>query len=300
MKNALVIIISFALVSSLFAQEFVQENPNKEDLTHSALTMEKVSGEKKFESGLNSTLKKSLSPEKDKSLVLGGVLSAIVPGAGEFYAKSYLKAAIFLALEAGMWVGYAVYQGKETTQTEYFRSLADREWDVRQYAQWIHDKVTGGASVNPQEPDLNTLRNQLNAVEATQFSHQLPQFGTQQYYELIGKYQSFVAGWKDADINVITGTVDYNNPNSWVNYKTRMQDEYGVIRQKANDYYDISTRFLSGVIINHVLSAADAVWSVHMFNSNLQVKTGMRVQERFGGVFMERYTLPTANISVQF
>ena len=38
--------------------------------------------------------------ENKKSPLLAGVLSFVVPGAGEFYSESYIKSAIFIALEA--------------------------------------------------------------------------------------------------------------------------------------------------------------------------------------------------------
>jgi len=296
MKNVIAIIVSFILVSTSFAQE----TPKKEDLTNYALSTNKVSQEKKIEKDAKENFHRNISAGNEKSPVLGGVLSALVPGAGELYSKSYVKAAIFLAVEAGMWIGYATFQNKGNTQTDSYQAFADANWSVRQYAQWVHDKITGGASINPNEPDLNVLRSQLNAVEATAFSHQLPVYGSQQYYELIGKYQNFVTGWKDADYNNISGAVVYTDPNSYVNVKTGMFNSYSYDRQKANDYFDTSTRFITGVIVNHVLSAADAVWSVHIFNNNLKVKTGMRIEERFGGILMEKYSLPTANISVQF
>ena len=294
MKNALAIIISFVLVSSSIAQE----NPNREDLTHYALTSTQESVTSSQEKEVKENFHKNLSAETEKSPVLGGVLSAIVPGAGEFYSKSYLKAAIFLAVEAGLWIGYTTYQNKGNTQTDTYQAYANANWDVRRYATWLRDQA-GATGVNPSESNLDVLRTQINAFESTKFSHTLPVYGSQQYYELIGKYQNFVPGWKDAS-PTISATVNYNDPNSYVNVKTGMFNSYSFDRQQANEYYDTSTRFITGVIINHVLSAADAVWSVHMFNSNLKVKTGLRIQERFGGIFMERYSLPMANVSVQF
>lgn len=299
MKNALAIIISFVLVSSSFAQDF-QENKesklSKEDLTNYALSSNKVSLEKDIKDKFH----KSISAESEKSPVLGGVLSALVPGAGEFYAKSYLKAGIFLAVEAGLWIGYATFQNKSNTQTDIYKAYADANWSVRKYAQWIHDKVPGGEGVDPTVADLNVLRSQLNAVESAKFSHTLPVYGTQQYYELIGKYQSFVAGWSDAVNSVIVYTQNYADPYYYENYKTTRQVDYSYTRQKSNDYYDTSMRFVMGAILNHVLSAADGVWSVTMFNKKIGVNTGMRVEERYGGMFMEKYSLPTANLSIQF
>lgn len=295
MKNALAIIVCFVLVSSSAAQD-KKENLSRQDLTNYALTISKVSKE----TDVKNNFHKSVSEEREKSPVLGAVLSGIIPGAGEIYSKSFLKAGIFLALEAGLWTGYAIYQRKSNDQTDYFQNFADTHWDVRKYAQWIHDKVPGGTNVNPNEPDLNTLRSQLNTVESANFSHTLPVYKTQQYYELIGKYQNFVAGWFDADISVINYNGGLSDPNWYDNYKTPTFISYSYDRQLANDYYNTSMKFITGVIINHVLSAADAVWSVSMFNKRLGVKTGMRVEQRYGGVFMQPYSLPTANVSVQF
>ena len=169
MKNALVIIISFVIVSSSFAQEV----PNKEDLTHYALSSDEASNKTLQEKDVKEKFHKNISASNEKSPVLGGVLSAIVPGAGEFYAKSYLKAAIFLAVEAGMWIGYTTFQNKGNTQTDSYQAYANQNWSVRKYATWLRDQA-GATGVNPSEADLNTLRNQINSFEATHFSHQLP------------------------------------------------------------------------------------------------------------------------------
>jgi len=298
MKNIFVVIIfltiSFAMLSSVFAQSNLDKELTKADLTNNILSSTGLS----VENNIKNNFHKSISAGEEKSAVLGGALSALLPGAGEFYAKSFVKSAIFIALEAGLWIGYAVYQNKGNTQTDQFHAFADAKWSVRKYATWLRDQA-GATGINPNEADLNILRNQINAFEAGKFSHTLPEYGAQQYYELIGKYQNFVPGWEDAS-PTISATVNYSDPNSYVNVKTGMFNSYAIDRQQANDYYDASKRFVSGVIINHVLSIADAIWSVSIYNKNLQVKTGLRIQERFGGFLMERYTLPMANVSVQF
>lgn len=293
MKKVFAVILALVFSSS-FAQEKISRNISKDDLTNAALS----SKNSNTETDIKNNFHKSVSASKEKNAVLGGVLSAVLPGAGEFYSESYLKAGIFLALEAGLWAGYTIYRNKGNSQTDYFQSYADQNWSVRKYATWLRDQA-GATGVNPAESNLDVLRNQINSFEATHFSHQLPTYGSQQYYELIGKYQNFVPGWSDAS-PTISATVNYNDPNSYVNVKTPMFNGYSVDRQKANDYFDSSEKFVMGVIVNHVLSAADAVWSVSMFNKKYEVKTGMRIQERFGGKFMQPYSLPTASVSVQF
>ena len=50
--------------------------------------------------------------ENKKSPILAGVLSFLIPGAGEVYTEEYLKAGIFLAIEAAVITTAVVYDGK--------------------------------------------------------------------------------------------------------------------------------------------------------------------------------------------
>ena len=51
-----------------------------------------------------------------------------------------------------------------------------------------------------------------------------------------------------------------------------MFTDYSYDRQEANSYYDKATTSLTLVVLNHILSAADAAWSVSMFNKDLKSK----------------------------
>ncbi|MCX7878478.1 MAG: hypothetical protein N2510_07555, partial [Ignavibacteria bacterium] len=136
-------------------------------------------------------------PKKKKSVALGVLLSAILPGAGEFYGESYLKAGIFLGVELLAWGTYIYFTGRGDKKDEEFRKFADQNWDVRRYARWLNDQFQ--QSINWQEPDLQELRRQIILAEQElRFSHTLPEYYTQQYYEVIGKYQTFMGGWADA------------------------------------------------------------------------------------------------------
>jgi len=48
------------------------------------------------------------------------------------------------------------------------------------------------------------------------------------------------------------------------------------MRGNANDAYNLASKAVIGIYINHLLSAIDAVWSASKFNDNLAVK--MRVE----------------------
>ncbi len=243
---------------------------------------------------LNNIKEPVITNAGEKSPYLGALFSGIIPGTGELYAKSYIKSAIFFAVEAGLWILYANYENEGDDQTVAYQNYANQYWSINKYAGWlVQEQFTGyGAITNPDNPDHNQLRKQINVVEAQNFSHQLPPIGDQQYYELIGKYQNFVTGWSDADLNVV-------NRNNFGTYKTDMFIGYSYDRQEANSYYDKGTTTLTFVILNHILSAADGAWSVSMFNKDLKIKTGVHLENKYSFTG-EKKLLPVGNLSVTF
>jgi len=242
---------------------------------------------------LNNTLQDT--PKKKKSVAIGVILSALIPGAGEFYGENYLKAGIFFGVELLAWGTFIYFTKKGDNKTDEFEQFADENWDIRRYAQWLVDEwdATG---VDPQEPNREVLRAQVNAFEATEFSHQLPDFGTQQYYELIGKYQPYVAGWRDAYANGVW-LITQQNVQS---YQTPMFKDYSIDRGDANDLYNYAKVGPITAILNHILSAADAAWTISTYNKKIKVETGFRM-----GNYISPYTYklemqPTFNMRISF
>jgi hypothetical protein len=197
-----------------------------------------------------------------KSPVLSGVLSAILPGAGQVYNEDWWIAGIFVAVEAALITTAVVYDNKGDDQTEYFENYADENWSVVQYAEYLNSKganveINQDESLPPWERIVSW--SQLNEAEreyASPGSHTLPPHGEQQYYELIGKYHQYIPGWP-----------------GWVNTGTPPQImlDYSQMRGQANDYYNTASTAVVGIYINHLLSAAEAVWGATRFNKNLAV-----------------------------
>ena len=238
----------------------------------------------------------NVTPKK-KSPWLAAGMSALLPGAGEFYGKSYLKAAIFFGVEVLTWGSFAYFRVKGDNQTDSFEKYANQNWDVRRYARWLLDQnfqESGG--INPNEPDLDVLRAQINACESANFSHTLPEYYSQQYYEVIGKYQNFQGGWSDAE-----------NSSGWIltkqnfaTYHTNMFDFYAGERQKANDFYNYATAGAIVVIVNHILSAADAAWTISLYNKKIKMETGFNIK-RYESPFTGQVgNLPSFNLKVIF
>jgi hypothetical protein len=226
----------------------------------------------------------NLFVEKNKkSPFLASVFSLILPGSGELYAKSYLKAGIFAAVEATLITVGIIYNKKGDNQTDTFQKYADENWSVVKYAKWMVDNkdflglpsdLTYGDIITNDNPNLAPWQQvnfgKLNFYEdqvtgGSGFTHKLPDHGEQQYYELIGKYHQYNPGWDDynqgTDIKALT-------PHFVL---------YSGMRGDANDLYNVSTKAVVGIYINHVLSALDAAWTTSVYNKEVAMQ--LRVKQ---------------------
>ncbi len=219
-----------------------------------------------------------------KSIWIAAGLSVLVPGAGEFYAESYWKAALFFAVEVAVLAVAYSYDRRGNTQTDSYREFANRNWSVVKYAQYAQTlappentytwRIQGTEGMDPFDrpwtqvnwAELNRMERDIAVTPPSQYySHTLPPYGDQQYFELIGKYPQFNQGWNDAP-----PAFNYGDP------LTPKFLYYSGERGKANEYYTNATRWVTIAIVNHLLSALDAAWSAAMFNS-AQATMGMRV-----------------------
>ncbi len=237
------------------------------------------------------------TPKKKKKVWLGAVLSALLPGAGEFYGENYLKAAIFFGVEVLAWGTFTYFTLKGDDKTDAFQKYANENWDIHQYGRWLNEEWEQ-SGVNWQETNLDILRAQVIAAEQEiGFSHSLPELYSQQYYELIGKYQPYVAGWKDARDASGNWLITQQNVES---YQTAMFKSYSADRGDANDMYNYAKIGPITAILNHILSAADAAWTISTYNKKIKVETGFRM-----GNYVSPYTYkiemqPTFNMRVSF
>jgi hypothetical protein len=203
----------------------------------------------------------SVSSPRERSVGKAFLLSAVIPGAGEFYNKSFLKGLAFLGVEAGAWAVYAIYTKSGNEKTDEFENYADSHWSEDKYWRSIaEDARKNGQVIDPND------RRSLRDYELAHFSHFLPETPNQTYYENIGKYDQFNAGWDDS----ISGEARKRDSANRGLY-TRM-------RKKANDQFKIATYGTSVVLINHVISALDAAYTTYRFNREIKASMGMEMQ----------------------
>ena len=223
-----------------------------------------------------------------KSPWLAGGLSLAVPGAGEFYSESYLKSALFLAAEAALWVLAYSYDHKADRQTDLFQNFANAHWSVVNYAQYAQSHYNpGNGPYNWLIPgtqgdppwmrvnwaELNRMESDIGATTpGMYYSHVLPQYNSQQYYELIGKYPQFNQGWDDAPPSFTYG----NQLSAELLY-------YSGERGKANRYYTTASTFVAIAFVNHVVSAVDAALTAGSYNRGLHASVGSQAVPASGG-----------------
>ncbi len=235
--------------------------------------------------------------KKKKSVGLGVLLSALVPGAGEFYGGNYLKAGIFFGVEVLAWATFAYFESKGNKKEEEYQAYADQYWDVRTYARWLKNEgFSESGGIDPDEPNKDVLREQIMVCERANFSHTMPEYGSQQYYELIGKYQNFQAGWTNLEHVPTKAAGPYN----YQTYRDPVFTNYAADRQKANDFFDYAKIGPITAIVNHILSAADAAWVISTYNSKIKVETGFRMQNRVSPYTYQIKQFPTFNVAVSF
>ena len=291
-KSILSIAVLFIILSSMTICYPQTNNFNKTELSDKILNQ---NAKIELNDDIGNLVKKEIITDdsKEKSPYLAALMSGVITGSGEFYAKSYIKSAIFFGAEVGLWVVYSTFQKKGNDKTNEYQSYANSNWNINKYALWLKNQgFPGSSGINPNEPDFETLRAEVNICEAQNFSHTLPPFGEQQYYEVIGKYQSFIGGWSTAGSDI--------NRNNFETYVLPQVQNYMVNRQKANDYFSNASYSLDVIVLNHLLSAADAAWSVTMFNKNINVNTSLNIKNLYNYTHNEYKLTPFANIRVTF
>lgn len=80
------------------------------------------------------------------------------------------------------------------------------------------------------------------------------------YYENIGKYDQFVAGWDEILGNYIIQYKDVGDTTEII-ISSSIKDNYLSQREKSNEYLTMATYAVSAVMFNHILSAFEAVWT---------------------------------------
>lgn len=275
--------------SSLINRQVIIKNEKENILSGSLAIDSKIAFDKSDK--VISTSPDNMDDHK-KSVWLAVGLSALIPGAGEFYSENYIKSAAFIAVEVAAITLGLIYDKKGNDQTIFFQNYADRYWSVDRYAAWTIKNATSiNSAVDPSKYSVfangKVNWNELNRLErdlGSYYSHQLPKYGDQQYFELIGKYPQFNVGWDDFG--------NENTPFVYGDPLTKKFLYYADERGKANNFYNIASKAVLVVVINHIISAVDAAWSTSRYNKNLEASASIERRDYgFNTVYYPRLNL---------
>jgi hypothetical protein len=187
---------------------------------------------------------------REKSPIKAFLLSAAVPGLGQYYYGSRVKPFVFLGVEAAAWSLYFKWHGDGMDATRAFELFQQTHWSRDAYENkfllWTYGHTDD------------------DSIVASEVSHHLPDESTQQYYEMTGKYDQFAWGWDDAVLGDRT-LDDYSNDNKpprmvaadSIPYSARRFD-YEEQRHDANQKLDRARKMIMVSVANRLVSALEA------------------------------------------
>jgi hypothetical protein len=154
------------------------------------------------------------------------------------------------------WTGLFVYHHKGDVKTDQFNAYADTYWSNDRYTDFLY--------INWQvRDDDSTYNTPGDPTSGFFFTHHLPDTKTQQYYEMIGKYDQFVFGW--ADVAPLTTPDRHATERA----SSALRLHYEDMRHDANNMYDRATTSLLVMMVNHIISGFEAAWSAKRHNDRL-------------------------------
>lgn len=243
--------------------------------------------------------------------------SLIVPGTGQISNRNWIKAGLFVAVEAAS-IFFAIdYRNKAEAGEREYEQWANQNWSVVQYSKWLVDYHEVHGIDNPRLGELRSMVGDVEPAYDTEqdwdkvnlevlrdverntpyitsdqdrtnnFSHVLPDYGSQQYYELISKYYQYQGGWRDylAHHNTLGHTGENYNLRYLIDrngaYASPFFFEGAELSNDFNTYFRRSGYFISALIANHILSAFDAFFTFQLKQNKLQATSSMVPGKQF-------------------
>lgn len=170
--------------------------------------------------------------EGERSPLKVGLMSLVVPGAGQFYNKSSAAWA-FLGIEAAGWVAWASMRDTGHEIEDRYKRFADAHWSFERY----------------RDPSFEDCPPNGHSDGGVQDSTLVLLYDTRRddYYEDIGKLDIYFCGW-DAPASLA---------------------EYRDMRDQSNSFLRNSRYALTAVFLNHLVSAIHAARGAAQHNARL-------------------------------
>lgn len=236
-------------------------------------------------------------------------MSLVVPGAGQMYVGgstfTYVRGGVYLALEAALWGGwyyYSIY--KYDKQVGHYKKFAKTHYSIGRYERGMRDlynadavnyesefrrrylgsresfceAIFGNATMhgcydksNVYHNDVEYMNDFVNKPKTLRGEmHKISFESPADVYQMIAE-DEYVLGWDDVQDVAIATSLGLEDPNSETMDLGSSDNlsEYRSMRSKANDYADMQAWFFGGLILNHIVSAVDALFTANAHNKAL-------------------------------
>jgi len=239
-----------------------------------------------------------------RSPKLAMLLSLLVPGLGQAYVKSYYKTGVFVALEATA-IGFSVaYNNKGKKQLDNAQSFADQNYNNDNLTTYYKDLFGFISGKNGSGPIGDSVaRDKLSSIYLDTSFLKGSTYRSQGHYSNIQE-NSYVQGWNDCEpkgSKIFTsgqtifsegqntyklddstgykvykvgknGSIDSTMP--LYGYSTS-QEHFKAMVSQSNSYYKTAQGILFTLLVNHIISAVDALISAKAYNEALLGRESM-------------------------
>ena len=252
--------------------------------------------------------------QTQKNAAIPFFASAVVPGAGQAINDNWGRAAAYFGVEVASIVYYLNRNSTARSNEDAYEKYANQNWSPIAYAQWLVDysrannlnanlaaldnleNHVAGLSPNYQDVtqewtqlDINLVRSVevrtpfifTSGLEKSEFSHVLQDYNSQQYYELMSKYYQFQPGWQDFHEMRLAQGADHLYRYSWD--ANMLTDNFREGRDRAEEFnnnYRQAGNILKLILVNHVVSAFDALFTRKLRNSRIETNTNLLMSEK--------------------
>ena len=163
------------------------------------------------------------------------LMSLAVPGSGQI-VRGERRGYLYLLAELALWGSFYVLDSRGLDERDEYEQYADDEWEYDEYIEWYEE-------------------NCFDCEDCGYECRPLAEYGTQEYFEDIGKYATY---WRWWDLDGDEGDI------AWDEYSSddlSFRDDYWGMRDDSNTHLRQARYFMTAAFLNHVVSAADAFLS---------------------------------------
>ncbi|MCL2064979.1 MAG: hypothetical protein FWG98_11520 [Candidatus Cloacimonetes bacterium] len=269
--------------------------------------------------------------EEQKSAKLAMLMSAIVPGSGQFYINKRTPTAyIFPVIEIGLWYLRDFFIKQGDNKTKEYEWFADIHYDFHRQEKVQRNLLLNensgsfyGKIDNPYDIPVNWGHGGHFRLDNYYYNDR------QQYYEAIGKYDRYIYGWSDwyetyvrdiDGVNVLVYWIfnDATNPHDirWIGNSpidnpdridliesteasgSPLRGIYIKMRDDAEIYYDQSRTVNFVILANHFASVLDARW--HAKKHNEQQMRSVSLSPQINTTYISDKPVPILGLNLSF